>query len=155
MASKSTLSSKWPWLLVLLIPLWLAGAISDLMDARTLAKDGVNVQGTLESARWVQARRGRKLLECDVSWQLDGKPGRQVFRIPEKEAPGIADDAGQLKVRGIEVRCARSRPELAVLVMAPGDPWWVSAIIAGIGLVVLCCVIGFLIFNSRLKLRPR
>ena len=141
-----SLRKHWPWLLILVIPLWILGVVSELMDARLLAQEGVQVQGRIVNAEWITARRGRRLLVCEIAWNHEGQECQRRFNMPEAQSLDYVDPGGQVTQPLIEIRCAKFRPEIAALVIDPPDPWWVHLILAGVG---FCVVSGLVVFQIR------
>lgn len=144
----TSLKKLWPWLLLVLVPLWLVGAVGELRDARLLEQEAVQVSGTIASARWSQRRAGR-MLDIDVDWPHEGRLVHGSFSLPSQAGLAYADEDGRVTQPTIEVRYARSKPQVAALLIQPPDPAWVSAILAGVGFCVVSGVVGFLILEWR------
>jgi len=140
---------RWPWLLLIVVPMWLAAAVSELLDARLLENEGVPAWGRMESAKWVAGRRGGRTLAFDAVWEHEGREYRQSFNVSSAVAERYVTRDGQVLETKLELRYAPSKPELVSIAIQPRDPLWVSIIIACVGFSVLCGVIIFLIHDWR------
>ena len=140
---------RWPWLLLIVVPLWLAAAVGELMDTRLLETEGVPAWGRMESAKWVAGRRGGRTLAFDAVWEHAGREYRQSFSVSSAVAEQYVTRDGQVLETKLELRYAPSKPELVSIAIQPRDPLWVSIIIACVGLAALIGVIAFLIYDWR------
>jgi len=150
----NTLKKHWHWLLLIFIPLWLIGVMAELQDARLLENESVTVEGKIASAKW-HASRGTRTLACNVAWSYQRREYSQEFRLPSTLGSKYADADGNLTATRLEVRCARTKPEVAALVIMPPDPVWVSVLLACVGLCVVGGVIWFLVHNGFWAKTPR
>jgi len=149
------LKKHWPWLLLIFIPLWLIAVMAELQDARLLENESATVEGRIVSAKWFASRRGGRVLACNVAWSYQGREYSQEFRLPRDLGADYADADDNLTATRLDVRCARSKPEVAALVIMPPDPVWVSVILACVGLCVVSGVIWFLVHSGFWAKPPR
>jgi len=141
-----TLKKFWPCLLLMILPLWLIGVVSELLDARLLEKEGVPVMGTITEAQWRHSPKSGRTLGINVSWRHAGYGYQGSFSLPSQVGFDFADEEGKLLQPQIEVRYARSKPQLASLAVLPPDPVWVSLIVGSLGFCVITGVVGFFIY---------
>lgn len=126
--------------MVVLGTLWLIAVAGEIWDARLLETDSVNVAGRIEAPHWEMSRRGGLRLVFEAAWSFEGQEHRGQFNLPEVKAlPFVSRDGTILESR-IEMRCARSKPQVAALAIQPPDPVWVTLIIACVGLCILVSV---------------
>jgi hypothetical protein len=151
--SKRSFKRLLPWLLLLLIPLWLVAILSELQDARALENESVVTTGRMESPQWLHGRRGRKSLSLEAVWTHEGKEHRKAFNLTHDAGLKLVDEEGRPLVTQLPMRYVPARPELAALDAAPPDPVWVSIVIACVGFCALTGVIVFLIRDWKIRRR--
>ncbi len=147
--NSSTIQKYLPWLLLVVIPMWIGAVVMEILDARLLERERVPVIGHIESQRWITGKKGGHRLLFDAVWTHEGKEYRKEFRIPREKGNLFADADGNLFESRLEMHYAPSKPGVASLDIQPPDPVWVSVIIACVGLCVLCGVVYYLIQHWR------
>ena len=150
---KLSLKRLLPWLLLLLIPLWLTAVLSELQDARTLENEGVAATGRMESPKWLKGRGSRRSLSLEAVWTHEGREYRKAFNLPHEAGLKLVDEQGRPVVTQLDLRYVPGRPELAALTAAPPDPVWASIVIAAVGFCLLCGVIVFLLRDWQSRRR--
>ncbi len=143
-----------PWLLVVVIPMWLIAVVTEILDARLLERERTPVVGRMEKAEWIHGRKSGDRLMFDAVWTHEGKEYRKEFRLPYAKGMQFMDKEGRVFETQLAMHYAPSKPEVGELDIMPPDPVWVSIIIACVGFLVLCGVVGFLIYE-KLPMRRR
>jgi hypothetical protein len=142
-----------PWVLLVLLPLWLAAVAGELLDARLLQNEGVATVGRLEKPEWYSRRGGARSLAFEAVWSHEGREYRRAFNLPAADGEKFVERGGQIVESKLAMRYVPSKPELASLEVQPPDPVWVSVIIASVGLCAFAGVIVFLIYDYRNRRR--
>lgn len=138
-----------PWLLLVLVPLWIGAAVMELLDARLLEREGVPTVGRMESPQWSATNRGGRRLRFVAVWSHNGQDHRGEFSLPSEKGFQFMDNDGNVRATRLEMHYAPSKPQVASIDLQPPDPWWVSVILACVGLCVLCGVVFYLIQQWR------
>ncbi|MGV3660729.1 MAG: hypothetical protein ACO1TE_11115 [Prosthecobacter sp.] len=149
---KSPVRKYLPWLLVLVIPLWMGAAIMETLDTRLLEREGVPVVGRMESPHWSATKNKGRRLRFDAVWTHEGREYRGEFSLPSEKGFQFMDKDGNIRETRLDMHYAPSKPSVASIDLQPPDPWWVGVIIGCVGLCLLCGVVWFLIREWR---RPK
>lgn len=138
-----------PWLLLILIPVWIGAAVMELLDARLLEREGVPTIGRMESPHWSATKRGGRRLRFEAVWSHNGQDFRKEFSLPFEKGSQFVDNDDKVRETRLEMHYVPSKPQVASIDLQPPDPWWVSIILACVGLGVLCGVVYYLIQQWR------
>jgi hypothetical protein len=142
---KSPQKKVWPWLIMILVPIWLIGVVSDLRQAWQLESAGLVIPGRMESPGWVTGPKNSKVLAFEAVWGHEGSEYRRSFTVPYDVGVAFVDPAGQQIEERLEIRFVPSNPVNASVTIHPPDPFWVSIILALFGLCVISGTIFFLV----------
>ena len=141
-------------LAIIVFPLWIFGAGREIADSFLIRDEGKVTTGRIVEGQW---RSGKsRYYDAKIVYAVDGREWQKEFRISSDvmKKAGAATLEPQMT---LDVRYAASRPQAAELVLMPGDSPWISAIVAGFGMILMGTILVFdlaLMATSSLTMPP-